>query len=44
MMVDVLFEVLDGSSNWWRVRNYRGEVGHVPYTLLQPLSSHHPPP
>ncbi|PAA49581.1 hypothetical protein BOX15_Mlig033471g2 [Macrostomum lignano] len=32
-----LLEVLDDSRNWWQLRNYIGEVGHVPYTILRLL-------
>lgn len=32
-------EVLDSSRQWWKVRNWRGETGFAPNTLLQPYSS-----
>lgn len=30
-----LVEVLDDKRNWWRVRNFSGQIGHVPNTLLK---------
>ncbi|XP_070199911.1 epidermal growth factor receptor kinase substrate 8-like isoform X2 [Littorina saxatilis] len=31
---DVL-QVLDNNRNWWKVRNYKGETGYCPYTILR---------
>jgi len=30
-----LLEVLDDKRNWWRLRNYHGQVGHAPVTILR---------
>ncbi|KAK2157390.1 hypothetical protein LSH36_193g15031, partial [Paralvinella palmiformis] len=30
-------EVIDSSRKWWKVRNYKGEVGHAPFTILREL-------
>ena len=30
-----LVEVLDDRRNWWRVKNFNGQIGHVPNTLLK---------
>ncbi|XP_061114759.1 epidermal growth factor receptor kinase substrate 8-like protein 3b [Conger conger] len=30
-------QVLDQSRQWWKVRNHRGEEGHVPQNVLEPL-------
>ncbi|XP_064600672.1 epidermal growth factor receptor kinase substrate 8-like protein 2 isoform X2 [Liolophura sinensis] len=30
-----ILEVLEDTRNWWRLRNYLGEVGHAPYTILR---------
>ncbi len=27
--------MLDDRRNWWRVRNFNGQIGHVPNTLLK---------
>ena len=27
-------EVIDDSRNWWKTRNSRGEIGHVPHTIV----------
>ena len=27
--------MLDDRRNWWRVRNYFGQIGHVPNTILK---------
>lgn len=29
-------EVLDDTRKWWKTRNYHGEVGHVPHTIVTP--------
>ncbi|XP_075219159.1 epidermal growth factor receptor kinase substrate 8-like isoform X2 [Lycorma delicatula] len=31
-------EVLDDSRKWWKARNSRGQVAHVPHTIVTPLS------
>ena len=30
-------ELLDDSRKWWRARNNRGAVGHVPHTIVAPF-------
>ena len=30
---------MDSSRNWWKVRNYKGESGYCPYTILKEVSS-----
>ncbi|XP_076114990.1 epidermal growth factor receptor kinase substrate 8-like isoform X15 [Mytilus galloprovincialis] len=30
-----ILEVLDDSRNWWRLRNYKGDSGYAPYTILR---------
>uniref|UniRef100_A0A0B7BDQ4 SH3 domain-containing protein n=1 Tax=Arion vulgaris TaxID=1028688 RepID=A0A0B7BDQ4_9EUPU len=32
-------QVLDSSKNWWKLRNYKGEVGFAPYTILKAVKS-----
>merc|ERR1719411_1807869 len=27
-------EVIDDSRNWWKTRNSRGQIGHVPHTIV----------
>lgn len=33
--VGELLEVLDDKRNWWRLRNFQGQVGHAPVTILR---------
>lgn len=35
--VGELLEVLDDKRNWWRLRNFQGEIGHAPVTILRPF-------
>jgi hypothetical protein len=35
--VGELLEVLDDKRMWWRLRNFQGEVGHAPVTILRPF-------
>ncbi|KAL3870190.1 hypothetical protein ACJMK2_038271, partial [Sinanodonta woodiana] len=35
---DILL-VLDSTRNWWRVKNFKGEVGYAPYTYLKAIKS-----
>ena len=28
-------EVLDDKRNWWRLRNFQGQIGHAPVTILR---------
>ncbi|WAR03530.1 ES8L2-like protein [Mya arenaria] len=30
-----IVQVLDKSRNWWKLKNYRGETGYAPYTILK---------
>ncbi|XP_064476706.1 epidermal growth factor receptor kinase substrate 8-like isoform X2 [Ornithodoros turicata] len=30
-------EILDDSRKWWKTRNIRGQVGHVPHTIVTPV-------
>ncbi|XP_033753107.1 epidermal growth factor receptor kinase substrate 8-like protein 1 [Pecten maximus] len=30
-----IVEVIDSSRNWWKVRNYMGEQGYAPYTIMK---------
>jgi hypothetical protein len=30
-----LVEILDDRRNWWRLRNFYGNIGHAPHTILQ---------
>lgn len=32
-------EVLNDSKRWWKARNHYGEVGHVPFNILTPVSA-----
>ncbi|BFZ05083.1 hypothetical protein BsWGS_08125 [Bradybaena similaris] len=34
-----ILQVLDNSKNWWKLRNYKGEVGFAPYTILKAIKS-----
>jgi len=31
-------EVLDDTRKWWKARNWEGQVGHVPHTIVTPAS------
>ncbi|XP_045175289.2 epidermal growth factor receptor kinase substrate 8-like isoform X6 [Mercenaria mercenaria] len=30
-----ILQVLDKSRNWWKLKNYQGETGYAPYTILK---------
>ncbi|XP_076471438.1 epidermal growth factor receptor kinase substrate 8-like protein 1 isoform X2 [Babylonia areolata] len=32
-------QVLDNSRNWWKVRNYKGQSGYCPYTILKEVTN-----
>ncbi|XP_076450323.1 epidermal growth factor receptor kinase substrate 8-like [Babylonia areolata] len=32
-------QVLDNSRNWWKVRNYKGQTGFCPYTILKEVTA-----
>ncbi|CAD6244137.1 GSCOCG00013264001-RA-CDS [Cotesia congregata] len=34
-------EVLDDTRNWWKARNSRGQVAHVPHTIVAPHNQAH---
>ncbi|KAH9491472.1 hypothetical protein Btru_044926 [Bulinus truncatus] len=34
-----ILQVLDSSKNWWKLRNYKGQVGFAPYTILKQVSA-----
>lgn len=31
-------EVLDDTRKWWKARNVRGQIGHVPHTIVAPYN------
>ena len=33
----VASQVLDNTRKWWKARNMRGQVGHVPHTIVTSL-------
>jgi len=33
-------QVLDDSKKWWKARNWKGQVAHVPHTIVSPLSEY----
>ncbi|KAL8618908.1 hypothetical protein ACOMHN_020327 [Nucella lapillus] len=32
-------QVLDSSRNWWKVRNFKGQSGYCPYTILKEVTA-----
>jgi len=38
-----LIEIEDNSKKWWRARNFRGEVGHVPNNIVEEIEIEHRP-
>ncbi|XP_046552704.1 epidermal growth factor receptor kinase substrate 8-like isoform X5 [Haliotis rubra] len=32
-----ILQVVDSSRKWWKVRNYKGEMGYAPYTILSEI-------
>lgn len=34
-----ILEVIDDSRKWWKARNMRGQVAHVPHTIVTPYPS-----
>ena len=32
-----ILEVLDDSRKWWKARNWRGQVAHVPHTIVSEI-------
>jgi len=32
-------EVLDDSKKWWKARNWKGQVAHVPHTILSDIEA-----
>ena len=37
-------EVIDDSRKWWKARNSRGQIGHVPHTIVAPYEGRGSPP
>lgn len=35
--VRFFLQVLDDSRKWWKTRNIRGQIGHVPHTIVAPV-------
>lgn len=35
-------EILDDSRKWWKARNSRGQIAHVPHTIVAPHNATHP--
>lgn len=33
-----LLEVMDDTRKWWKARNSRNQMGHVPHTIVAPYS------
>lgn len=31
-------QILDDSRKWWKARNSRGQVAHVPHTIITPFN------
>jgi hypothetical protein len=36
------FQVVDDSRKWWKARNCRGQVAHVPHTIVTPYQGGDP--
>ncbi|XP_035220990.1 epidermal growth factor receptor kinase substrate 8-like isoform X1 [Stegodyphus dumicola] len=34
-----ILEILDDSRKWWKARNMRGQIAHVPHTIVTPYPS-----
>lgn len=34
-----ILEVLDDSRKWWKARNSRGQMAHVPHTIVTEISN-----
>lgn len=34
-----LSQVMDDSRKWWKARNMRGQIAHVPHTIVTPYPS-----
>lgn len=32
-----LIEIENSSKKWWRAKNFRGEVGHVPHNIVEEI-------
>ncbi|XP_054162619.1 epidermal growth factor receptor kinase substrate 8-like protein 1 isoform X2 [Oppia nitens] len=35
-----ILEILDDSRKWWKARNWRGQVAHVPHTIVSEIPIH----
>ena len=33
-----ILEVIDDSRKWWKARNWRGQIAHVPHTIVTELN------
>lgn len=31
-------EIVDDTRKWWKARNWRGQMAHVPHTIVEPLT------
>lgn len=38
VLFNICHQVLDDSRKWWKCRNIRGHVGHVPHTIIVPFN------
>lgn len=36
-----LIEIEDYSKKWWRARNFRGDIGHVPNNIVEEIEIEH---
>ncbi|BFZ16179.1 hypothetical protein BsWGS_19218 [Bradybaena similaris] len=34
-----ILQVVDNSKNWWKLRNFKGEIGFAPYTILKEVKA-----
>lgn len=37
LMDHIHLQILDDTRKWWKARNYKGLVAHVPHTIVTPL-------
>uniref|UniRef100_A0AAY4DYC1 Epidermal growth factor receptor kinase substrate 8-like protein 2 n=1 Tax=Denticeps clupeoides TaxID=299321 RepID=A0AAY4DYC1_9TELE len=43
VLQDEILEVLEDDKDWWKLRNRCGQVGHVPYNILDVVKLEEPP-